>query len=449
MDGIFTDMRRLYERGRTARGLVVDAEGVVLGPDFVLVRRTSCGYRPCDATHLDLVRKVVFNDDDRLQRLPGILTAIAQALDARDMVRAQLLALEIPVGELNDTRLARLSRVSSALRKEYDPNQPRNDRGQWTGSGGAPNAGIAVAGTSAVAVATGSQSILETIGALSLRGLAAGATLVASVAGFVSIPLNRSNVSEGTLPKMPNVSYRYDEGFLRLTLTDDDGKKTIIYEGLPGGGGAYRDQNGDIIGATLPDAKGFVADATSILALAAAAQAKKKKLQMPAEMIAAGLRAYAEAKARSNPQLCPDPSRDRGDNKSYAAGLYQLEVCKLPPGWGVEFNGVRYDGCDHDTGDLLECKGLSYKNLLANSDNFQTWAIRSGGAKDIYDEMARQEAAAGDRTVIWHVAEPEFAEFLRRYARLQGYTHIFVQHTPPSAAVISVWRKEVMGGFAR
>jgi len=33
-------MRRLHPRGRESRGVAVDADGAMLGPDCVLVRRT-------------------------------------------------------------------------------------------------------------------------------------------------------------------------------------------------------------------------------------------------------------------------------------------------------------------------------------------------------------------------------------------------------------------------
>jgi hypothetical protein len=38
-------MRRLHPRGRESRGVVVGAEGAMLGADRVLVRRTPGGFR--------------------------------------------------------------------------------------------------------------------------------------------------------------------------------------------------------------------------------------------------------------------------------------------------------------------------------------------------------------------------------------------------------------------
>ncbi len=74
----FAQMRRVYERGRRSRGLVVDRDGVALGPDVVLVRHSAAGYR-CARTD-DLVRltRLVFTGDARFQRLPAVLAQIAR-----------------------------------------------------------------------------------------------------------------------------------------------------------------------------------------------------------------------------------------------------------------------------------------------------------------------------------------------------------------------------------
>ncbi|MBV9860435.1 MAG: hypothetical protein JO038_10085 [Alphaproteobacteria bacterium] len=42
---MFDNMRRLHRRGPASRGLAVDIDGVIVGPDCVLIRRTEHGYR--------------------------------------------------------------------------------------------------------------------------------------------------------------------------------------------------------------------------------------------------------------------------------------------------------------------------------------------------------------------------------------------------------------------
>jgi hypothetical protein len=86
----FAEMRRLHERGPNARGLVVDAEGVMLGPDWALVKRTSGGYRRINAAALDQLLKGTFGKDHHLRRFSLVLDRITDALAAGDLVNAQL-----------------------------------------------------------------------------------------------------------------------------------------------------------------------------------------------------------------------------------------------------------------------------------------------------------------------------------------------------------------------
>jgi len=294
-----------------------------------------------------------------------------------------------------------------------------------------------------------------------IRGLAAGTALsmlvtgawsiLAAAAIFTSIPLNKSNVSDGMVPGIPGIAYHFDEGRLSLYEVDEEGHRELIFEGQPSAGGYYRDEAGNIIGGLQDDGEGAIFDPVGLAVLVAAAEAKRKKKEkekMPPEMIEAALKAYrdyADEVAKNQPRLCPDPSRDPGRNDSYQAGLYQLENCKLPPNWGVLFNGVRYDGCDPPTGILKECKALGFDHQMSRRS--PEFLPHFQGLPDILDQIEKQNRAAGDRVVIWHVAEPRFASFLAAYAAQNGLYPIVVMHTPASAAVQAKWRKMEEEGY--
>lgn len=416
MHSPFATMRRLHDRGARSRGLVVDADGVTLGPDCVLVRRTPAGYRCADPDDLTRLARTVFASDPRLTRLPIVLAGIAKALDRGDLVMAQLLGLELPVGDLDDNALRRLHAISD-LSKDFDPDQLRDERGRWTNGGGTTVLTTATAAAGAAALAADAITWLEE----TTRDVAVMGNAAVLAVGMVVVPFGRSNVAEGTLPEAPDITYRYDEGVLTLSYRGTDGQVTTLFNGLSVGG-LYRDEDGHVIGRNLGDGKGFVLDPDALPVLAAKAKAKDR---IDPNAVEASLSRLVEA-ARREPRLCPDPTKENGGPTSVQAALYQWQVCGTPPGYGIEYNGVNFDGCDPHTGILEECKALGFADKLSGPDEFEDWYR---GADNAPNQMRKQSIAAGDRLVIWHVAEPEFADLLGRIA-LQ-YPNIRVIHTPP------------------
>jgi hypothetical protein len=124
MDGLFVTMRRLHERGPRSRGLSVDADGVTLGPNCVLVRRTAAGYQRAAIGEIADLTRAVFGRDARLDRVPIVLARITDPLSAGDLVKAQLLGLEIPVDELSDEQLTRLRVAEDLSKAGHYPSNP-------------------------------------------------------------------------------------------------------------------------------------------------------------------------------------------------------------------------------------------------------------------------------------------------------------------------------------
>lgn len=136
-------MRRLYERGPRSGELTDDREGVVLGSRVVLVRRTSAGYRCVSADDVTRLTRIVFGAQQRWRRFPFVIAAIAEALDSGDIVKAQLLGLTLPLESLGESQLRRLEIAADLLKANYDPDQPRDERGRWTTNGSGSGAGPA------------------------------------------------------------------------------------------------------------------------------------------------------------------------------------------------------------------------------------------------------------------------------------------------------------------
>jgi len=102
------------------------------------VRRTEAGYVCLSPDTLMRVARTVFGADAPLENLARRLRAITRALDAGELVKAQLLGLEIPIEALDDAQLAKLAAAADLIKAGFDPSQTRDERGRWSsGSDGA------------------------------------------------------------------------------------------------------------------------------------------------------------------------------------------------------------------------------------------------------------------------------------------------------------------------
>lgn len=125
-----------HERGPRCRGLAVDRDGVALGPTAALVRRTPDGYRCTTAAEIARLMGAA-GSDAPTQRVSLVLDGIAMALTAGDLVKAQLLGLEISIGELDDEQLAQLAACPDMMKGGFNADQPRDEGGRWTSAGDA------------------------------------------------------------------------------------------------------------------------------------------------------------------------------------------------------------------------------------------------------------------------------------------------------------------------
>jgi len=93
---------------------------------------------------------------------------------------------------------------------------------------------------------------------------------------------------------------------------------------------------------------------------------------------------------------------------------------------------VEFDGFNGK--ELLEAKGASYKNFLKKDGSAQPWFEAGKGFQGLMEQAEKQSQLA--RTLklplVWHVAEAEFAKFLRKVFDDNGLDNIDVRHTPPT-----------------
>ena len=128
----FGAARRLNERGTDSHGLVVDEAGVTLGPDFPLIRKTSRGYETATLEELSCLGKVVSLSTSDTPRLARHLESIAKALSAGYLAKARILGLYLPINRLTGDQSDRLRKAATLLKGNFNPDEPRDDRGRWT-----------------------------------------------------------------------------------------------------------------------------------------------------------------------------------------------------------------------------------------------------------------------------------------------------------------------------
>ncbi|MFL5345812.1 MAG: Tox-REase-5 domain-containing protein [Hyalangium sp.] len=103
------------------------------------------------------------------------------------------------------------------------------------------------------------------------------------------------------------------------------------------------------------------------------------------------------------------------------------------PAWYVYMIGaVEFDGFNGL--ELLEAKGASYKKFLTKVGTVQPWFEVGKGYKELMKQARRQSELAEHLglPVVWHVAEEEFANFLRKLFERSKWKNIKVVHTPPT-----------------
>jgi hypothetical protein len=126
-------MRRLDPRDPRSRRIMVDAGGAMLGPDCVLVRRTAQGFLCADRNEAAVIQGFLRLEPDDPDWLFRQCCRIARALADGQMAMAQIYGLLIPTDGLDDRQIKQLALAAPSIKANFDPNEPRDTHGRWTG----------------------------------------------------------------------------------------------------------------------------------------------------------------------------------------------------------------------------------------------------------------------------------------------------------------------------
>jgi hypothetical protein len=148
---VFDHIWRLHPRGPANRGICVDAEGAVLGPDCVLVGRMAQGFRALERENASTLQKCLLSEDQEPDWLFRQCQRIADSLDKGEIALAQIYGLRIPIGNLDERQLKRIVLVELA-KAGFNPDEPRVPKsdphgGEWTTGGDGGSVGSPVDAT--------------------------------------------------------------------------------------------------------------------------------------------------------------------------------------------------------------------------------------------------------------------------------------------------------------
>jgi hypothetical protein len=137
---VLEPMWRLQPRGAANRGVAVDADGAMLGPDCLLVQRTASGFRAVEREPMRGMQRILRLDKDDPNWLYQQSQRIAYALDRGEIALAQIYGLRIPVRDLDGCQLKQLAAIAPLAKAGFNPDEPRIPAGQpeggeWTTGG--------------------------------------------------------------------------------------------------------------------------------------------------------------------------------------------------------------------------------------------------------------------------------------------------------------------------
>ncbi len=408
-----------------------DAGGLRVGGVALLARDAKGAWTRRDERDLGRELSKLYGFPLDLGSMRKGIDAVAAALGNAEIARAQIAALLLRLpdppasagsqyGALEKRRLAR-DLVACGLLKaddDWDEKHPRTgappNPGWFAPRPGAPGAdkpktdpgpaaGAPSRGGEAPAFvpplpAAGVSSLLAgDLSATALRGLAMlAARLSAATILFDAIFVPSANriVEEGQIPDRPDIAYRWahDETETAVTLKVlIDGQWRTLAVGGAAPDGVIYDRDGRAVARVVsgPDRRQTLV--ATIDALDRAVADLRRRDGEPAAALTVDDR---------EPKLCPDPTEEPKTTKSANSIAYQEYVSGLPYGWAIMLGTVRLDGCDSQTGWLLEAKADI--DFMFDENDELYWWVKPENNPAIQMKRQADAAAAAGRLVVWH-----------------------------------------------
>src|ERR1700730_4742159 len=120
------------------RPLLIDTKGREVAPDRVWVRRSPVGYVCVALGRSAKLAQLALENSDKENSLGAACRRLDRAIAREGHAKAERLGIEIPFDAIDEAPLRRLAIASALVKAGFDPNDSRDDHGEWTsGASGA------------------------------------------------------------------------------------------------------------------------------------------------------------------------------------------------------------------------------------------------------------------------------------------------------------------------
>ncbi len=126
-------MFKLAEGRAASCGVYCAEEGLYLGSVPLIKRDDRVGYQLRAEADIETLLAAAYDAPPDLARSLSGLRSVLGHFQRGDLSLAQIAALQLQFSEVREDRLACLIRTHELLKANFDPAQPRDDKGRWTG----------------------------------------------------------------------------------------------------------------------------------------------------------------------------------------------------------------------------------------------------------------------------------------------------------------------------
>ncbi len=125
-------MFKLAERHAATEGVFCGEDGVWLGPAPLIERSGAGGYRVRSGDQIEALLGAAYAEPPEAAGCIGGLHRVAAYLAEGNLPLAMIAAVRLRLGEIAEDRIERLARADFLLKANFNPDEPRDDRGRWT-----------------------------------------------------------------------------------------------------------------------------------------------------------------------------------------------------------------------------------------------------------------------------------------------------------------------------